>query len=198
MKRVLLATADFVKAADALTDESFHGGVHLAIQPERCWTISYTFVVDSIAPIYKSKPARIWDSQVTSNLFESTLILKSLNVQSSGSDFLKARGRAIVMLLNELTGQGEILGRLPPILVTKLAKEKADVQKHDDQIIKSTECLFFDRKCAITISLITTLHLHPDNSGRLLRVRMDANEIVAFIVWRGFVGEDIPPHQLTD
>lgn len=31
MKRILLATADFVKAADALTDESFHGGVHLAI-----------------------------------------------------------------------------------------------------------------------------------------------------------------------
>ncbi len=31
MKKLLLATADFVKAADALTDESFHGGVHLAI-----------------------------------------------------------------------------------------------------------------------------------------------------------------------
>ncbi len=31
MKRYRLATADFVKAADALTDESFHGGVHLGI-----------------------------------------------------------------------------------------------------------------------------------------------------------------------
>lgn len=31
MKRYQLATADFVKAADALTDESFHGGVHLGI-----------------------------------------------------------------------------------------------------------------------------------------------------------------------
>src|SRR5260370_19272889 len=31
MKKALLATADFVKAADALTDESFHGGVHQAI-----------------------------------------------------------------------------------------------------------------------------------------------------------------------
>ncbi|HXL21534.1 MAG TPA: hypothetical protein VOA78_03635 [Candidatus Dormibacteraeota bacterium] len=31
MKNLLLATADFVKAASALTDESFHGGVHLAI-----------------------------------------------------------------------------------------------------------------------------------------------------------------------
>ncbi len=31
MKRHELATADFVKAADALTNESFHGGIHLAI-----------------------------------------------------------------------------------------------------------------------------------------------------------------------
>src|SRR5258708_4220806 len=31
MKKRDLASADFVKAADALTNESFHGGVHLAI-----------------------------------------------------------------------------------------------------------------------------------------------------------------------
>ena len=31
MKKHQLAAADFVKAADALTNESFHGGVHLAI-----------------------------------------------------------------------------------------------------------------------------------------------------------------------
>ena len=31
MKKHQLATVDFVKAADALTNESFHGGIHLAI-----------------------------------------------------------------------------------------------------------------------------------------------------------------------
>jgi hypothetical protein len=31
LKRIVLATANFVQAADALTDESFHGGLHLDI-----------------------------------------------------------------------------------------------------------------------------------------------------------------------
>jgi hypothetical protein len=27
---------------------------------------------------------------------------------------------------------------------------------------------------------------------------MDTNQVIALIVWRGFVGKDVAPHQLTD
>ncbi len=69
-----------------------------------------------------------------------------------------------MVFFNKLPRKCEVFRRLPPILIADPAKEESDVQKHNDQVIKSTECFLFNRKRSVTIGLITALHLHADGS----------------------------------
>ncbi len=68
-----------------------------------------------------------------------------------------------MVLLDELTRQCEVLGGLPPTLFAESAEEKIDVQEYDYEVVKGTERLLLDRKCAVAVRLVATFHLHADS-----------------------------------
>jgi len=68
--------------------------------------------------------------------------------------------------------------------------------------VKRIEAGFFDRKSSVTIRGVAALHLHTDLSQLALprlmpRVGMDADKIVALVVWRRFVRQDVSTHEVA-
>src|SRR5712692_9371541 len=102
------------------------------------------------------------------------------------------------MFLDELAWQREVLGGLSPTFLTNSAIEEVYVQEDDYQVVEGTEGFLLDRKRAIAVRLIATLDLHTDRTCRLLRIRMNTNQVVTLVVWRRFVRKNVPAHQLAD
>ena len=60
----------------------------------------------------------------------------------------------------------------------------------------------FDKsKSTIAVACVSTFDLDSDlrnlaRAWRMPRIRMDTNQIVAFVVWGSFVGQDVSAHQI--
>ena len=81
-------------------------------------------------------------------------------------------------------------------------EKRADVKEYDDQKIESVERLLFDWETPVAVGGVAALDLHPHLCHfaplwLMAWLRVDADQVVAFVVRRGLVGEDIPSHQVA-
>ena len=102
------------------------------------------------------------------------------------------------MLLDKDKGQRVELWMFATFFPPCFRVEVADVKKDNDQIVECSKCFFFHWKRSITICLVATLDLHSDDFFRPCRIWMNADEIIALIVRRSLVRENIAPHKLTN
>ncbi|SRR6266550_2704438 len=72
-----------------------------------------------------------------------------------------------------------------------------DIQKNCDQKIEASEGLLLDLKATVAICSIAAFYLNADLLCDLSRVGVDADQVVSFIMWRRFIGQDVPPHEVA-
>jgi len=107
-----------------------------------------------------------------------------------------------VVLPDEVSGKCIELwlsGSARPIV---LSKELANVQERHDQEVKCFKAGFFDGKAPVAIGGVPALHLNSHLRQFVLSwpmswVGVNADQVVAFIVWWGLVGKDVPPHEVA-
>jgi hypothetical protein len=102
--------------------------------------------------------------------------------------------------LSELP-RDRILGSHPSRRAIVPSEELPDVQEGHDQEIECIEANRLDWEPSVAIRGVAALDLNPDlggftGMGDVRRVGMDADQVIAFVVRRGFVGEDVPPDQV--
>ena len=104
------------------------------------------------------------------------------------------------MLSNEVDGEGIELRVGGPFLDharLMLAEEVPHVDEDTDQVVERREGASLHRKASVAIGSEPTLYLHSDLAGIHSRVGVDADEVVALVVGRRLVGEDVPPHEMA-
>lgn len=65
---------------------------------------------------------------------------------------------------DEVPRQREVLGCSSATFFAESAKEEADVQEDDYEVVKSTERLLVYEKRAVAVRLVATFHLNADSS----------------------------------
>lgn len=79
-----------------------------------------------------------------------------------------------------------------------LSIEVADVEEGNDQEVEGWEGARLDRKGTIAVRLIAALDLNAHGLDGAARVRVDADQVVTFVVrWR-LVSENISSHEVAD
>ena len=106
------------------------------------------------------------------------------------------------MLPDKVLGQGVELWLLGPGAAIVLTIEVADVQEGNNQVVKRIQAFLLHREAPITVRCIATLDLYTDlrlfNGARLMTcVRVDTDQVIAFIPRGRFVSEDVAPHELS-
>jgi hypothetical protein len=101
----------------------------------------------------------------------------------------------MMVLANEIGGQGVKFGLLTPIPALMLfgaGKKVADIEEDHYQIIKRIKRSGLHRKTPVAVCGQTTLHLDSELWSVHPRVRVHADEVVAFIIWGSLIGENVP------
>jgi hypothetical protein len=106
-----------------------------------------------------------------------------------------------MMQSDELVGQSVELWILPADGSVVPSVELTDVQKGDNQEVECIETRFLDWKPTVAVASVSTFDLDPDLSnltraGLMPRIGMDTNQIVAFVVGRCFVCQDVSAHEI--
>ncbi len=118
-------------------------------------------------------------------------------VELSEPDLFPTAG-LVVVLFDEADWEGVKL-RIALAVQIPLSSEIPDVEENGDEEIERGEGLLLDQEATIAVRCVTALYL--DANLLCLRlstgVRMDADQVLAFVVRRGFVGKDIPPHEIA-
>ena len=114
---------------------------------------------------------------------------------------LLPRRAFIMMQSDELVGQSVELWILPADGSVVPSVELTDVQKGDNQEVECIETRFLDWKPTVAVASVSTFDLDPDLSnltrgGLMPRIGMDTNQIVAFVVGRCFVCQDVSAHEV--
>lgn len=135
--------------------------------------------------------------------FKAALIsvLFKFTFQSAKVDLLPRRSLP-VMSPDEGARQSVELGVASAVTAGAAVKEVADVQEGNNDKVERSEADVFHGECTIAIALISTLYLNPDLSllaisGLMSWIRVDANQVVAFVIWWGFVGQDVSSHEMA-
>src|ERR1039457_4232640 len=107
-----------------------------------------------------------------------------------------------MMLPNKLIWQGIKFSLFRTACSIILTKEFSDIQESDHKKFKSIQRVFFQWKPSVTVSGISTFHLNTNLSaftvcGLVSGIWMNANQVVAFIVWWSFVSENVSTHQIS-
>jgi hypothetical protein len=79
-----------------------------------------------------------------------------------------------------------------------VAIKVSNVRERHDEAIERFERPLFDRKCPVAIGLVAALDLHAYLFRDLLRVRLDADDVIALVVRRCLTGKNVPAHQASD
>ena len=106
-----------------------------------------------------------------------------------------------MMQSDKLVGQSVELWFLPTDGSVVPSVELTDIQKGDYQEVEGIETRFLDWKPTVAVASVSTFDLDPDLSnlaraGLMPRIGMDTNQIVAFVVWGGFVRQDVSAHEV--
>ena len=106
-----------------------------------------------------------------------------------------------MMQSDKLVGQRVELWFLPAYGSVVPSVELTDVQKGDNQEVECIETRFLDWKPTVAVASVSTFDLDPDLSnlaraGLMPRIGMDTNQIVAFVVGRCFVCQDVSAHEI--
>lgn len=107
----------------------------------------------------------------------------------------------VVMLADELSRKRIELWGGNSRCAIMLAEELANIEKRNDQKIECREAAFFDGESPIAVSGVTALHLYAylrqlSRGGTVAWIRVDADEVIAFVIWRSLVREDVASHQM--
>lgn len=142
------------------------------------------------------------NAEATSNLLKPRFSFKDLNLFFKFAQSYLLPGRcSYVVFSNEFIGQRIDLNFSHSGGTVVLPAEFPDVHKDHREEIKSTNRNLFQGKPSVAIRRVATLDLNSNLSDFAIardmpRIRMNANEIVAFIVrWR-FVSKNVSPHQV--
>jgi hypothetical protein len=134
--------------------------------------------------------------------FETKIIFEwfDLVLEVLQSNLLPRRA-FIMMQSDELVGQSVELWILPADGSVVPSVELTDVQKGDNQEVECIETRFLDGKPTVAVASVSTFDLDPDLSnlaraGLMPRIGMDTNQIVAFVVGRCFVCQDVSAHEI--
>jgi hypothetical protein len=79
----------------------------------------------------------------------------------------------------------------------RLPEKVADVKERGNEKIELPLGREANVKATVTISGQATLDLDADVLAAAAWVRMDAEQVVTFVVGRGLVGEDVPAHEVA-
>src|SRR5436309_3823832 len=104
-----------------------------------------------------------------------------------------------MMLPNEAHGESVELGLACAITAGVAAGHTdivADVKKHDDQVVEGSEGARLHGEATITICGEAALDLNADLPAIDTRIGVDADQIVALVVGRRLVGEDVAAHEV--
>lgn len=143
-------------------------------------------------------PAWVGDTKGGSDKIETEFILEGLEVEVPGLYLLPTRGHDPVVFLDEVPRKCVELGIAASLPSWTLPVEVADVEERNDEEVEGCEGARLYRKGTIAVRLIATLDLNAHGLDGAARVRVDADQVVAFVIrWR-LVSENISSHQVAD
>jgi hypothetical protein len=104
------------------------------------------------------------------------------------------------MLANEFSWESEKLRFLRPNRTVVRSFEHSDIEECDDQEIESINTFLLHWESAVAVRGVSTLDLYRDFREfaflRLIpRLWMNANQIIPFVVSRGFIGQNVSAHK---
>jgi len=174
MKKAQMATADFVKAADALTNESFHGSVHLAICEG---LVEMDAFIGSQAPVFFAytisghlSSAQMYANKLFDTHGNAVSILKFLDMADLRSS--KFPGKSQRDLQGEIAEAKSVISKLQPAIKV-LRQRRNDFLAH------------LSPKVAFTPELLQ--HTAKVNLPQIKEVLLEGGKIVNrfLIMWNG-------------
>jgi hypothetical protein len=157
----------------------------------------------SETPVRSPDLAGPLNPQLGRNQFKSEIVLERLDflLQSPQSNLLPG-GRGVVMLADKAPRQSIELGFLFAGGSIVAVVELANIQEGDDQKVESVQTGFLHGKPSVAVGSIAAFDLDPDLRQLVFAcpvagIGVNADQIIPLVVGGGFVGEDVPPHQVT-